>query len=319
MLELISPVAVAFLICMCVGPLAIPALQKLKFGQVVRSEGPKSHLSKTGTPTMGGMIILLAVVVSALICIPHWDPTMTAGLICICGFGVIGLLDDGIKVIFKRNLGLKAWQKSALQLVMSVVIALYVVQHVGTSILIPFTKLEVDLGWWYFPILLFILVGTVNAVNLTDGLDSLAAGTSLVYFASFSLILYAVNQAGNENLILLSGAVAGACLGFLRFNVFPARVFMGDTGSLALGGAVAYVAIASKMTLWLPIMGGVFVASVLSDIIQVVSYKTRHKRVFKMAPLHHHFELMGMPETRVVAMYMIATVALCMIGMLAVR
>ena len=318
MYQWIAAIVVAFLICMVVGPLAIPILQKLKFGQVIRSEGPQWHMKKTGTPTMGGIIILLGAMLSCLIFTGYASPEMAGAWLAIGGFGLIGLLDDFIKVVLKRNLGLKAWQKAGLQLIVSVALSLYIIQHVGTSIRIPFTTLEWDLGWWYLPVLVFIMIATTNSVNLTDGLDGLAGGVSLVYFVFFTLLLFAFPELGSEPLLILSASLVGACLGFLRFNVYPARVFMGDFGSLLLGGAVVYLATATKLTLWLPVMGGMFMLSTISVILQVGSYKLRKKRIFKMAPLHHHFELMGLPETRIVSMYMIVTTILCLIGVLAV-
>lgn len=314
----IAAIAVAFLVCMAVGPLAIPVLQKLKFGQVIRSEGPQWHMKKSGTPTMGGIIILLGSVVACLCFAPCASPEMAGAALAVFGFGLIGLLDDFIKVVLKRNLGLKAWQKSSLQVLVSVALGLYIIQHVGTTVRIPFTALEWDLGWWYLPVIVFVLVATTNSVNLTDGIDGLAGGVSLVYFAFFALLFFVYPTLAPAPMTVFSAAMVGACLGFLRFNVFPARVFMGDFGSLLLGGAVAYVALSSKMTLWLPIMGGMFMLSSISVILQVGSYKLRKKRIFKMAPIHHHFEMLGLPETRIVSMYMIATTVLCLLGVLAV-
>lgn len=314
----IGPIIVAFLTSLASGPVIIPALQKLKFGQVIRDDGPQSHLKKAGTPTIGGLIILLSVMVGTVVFLRHYDPNMLAAGICFFGFGLIGFLDDFIKINRKRSKGLSAWQKIIMQMVVSVVIALYAYSHIGSSLRLPFTEREWDLGFWYIPFIVFVLIGAVNSVNLTDGLDGLASGVSLVFFAAYALIFASIASAYSENMLILCGTLVGACLGFLRFNVFPARIFMGDTGSLALGGAVAFVAIVSRTALWLPIMGGCFMISSLSDIIQVGSYKLRNKkRVFKMAPIHHHFELMGMPETRVVAMYMIATTILCLLGLLA--
>lgn len=315
----IGPILVAFITCLAAGPVLIPMLQKLKFGQVVRDDGPQSHLKKTGTPTMGGIIILLGVMVGTMAFLRHYDPHMLAAGLCIFGFGLIGFLDDFLKIRRRKSTGLRPWQKIAGQLAVSAVIALYAYNHIGSSLRLPFTGVEWDLGFLYVPFIMFVLIACVNSVNLTDGLDGLSSGVSLIYFGAFALIFSSLSTPQSADMLILCGAIVGACLGFLRFNVFPARIFMGDTGSLALGGAVAFVAIVSRTALWIPVMGGCFMISSISDIIQVGSYKLRNKkRVFKMAPLHHHFELMGIPETRVVAMYMIATAILCLIGLWAI-
>ncbi|MGI5877186.1 MAG: phospho-N-acetylmuramoyl-pentapeptide-transferase [Christensenellales bacterium] len=314
--QAIGPILVSFFACLAAGPVLIPLLTKLKFGQVVRDDGPQSHLKKAGTPTIGGLIILVGVMTGTGVFLRSYDPNMLAAGICFLGFGIIGFLDDFLKIHKKRSLGLRAWQKIVLQLLVSIAVALYMYTHIGTTLRLPFTDRTWDLGVWYVPFAVLVLIATVNSANLTDGLDGLLSGVSLVYFAAYTLIFAALSSPLSDNMLVLCGALVGSCLGFLRFNVFPARVFMGDTGSLALGGAVAFVALASRTALWLPVMGGCYLISSLSDIIQVASYKLRDKkRVFKMAPIHHHFELMGMPETRVVAMYMIATTILCLAGL----
>ena len=314
-----GPAALAFVICLIVGPFIIPMLQKLKFGQVIRGEGPEWHMKKTGTPSMGGIIFILGVTVAVLVFAGHKDPIWVVAALAFLGSGLIGFLDDFIKAKKKRNLGLKAWQKASLQLILSIALAIYFGQHVGTSICIPFTTLEWNMGWLYYPFAVLVIMGTSNGTNLTDGLDGLLGSTGLIYFAAFALLFASgVFPAGGELLIICS-AMVGGLLGFLRFNTYPARTFMGDTGSLAIGGLAAFVALSSKMALWIPIMGGIFLASSLSVILQVGSFKLRGKRIFKMAPLHHHFELLGLPETRIVAMYTIATTVLCLIGLLAVR
>ncbi len=320
MQNIIFPVLISFLTCLAVGPAVIPLMQKLKFGQVIREEGPKWHQKKTGTPQMGGIIMLAALAVTCLVMIRHWDPSTIVGIGLIFASAVIGFIDDFTKHVMKRNMGLKGWQKLALQIVVSAVAAYYAYVHIGTSLRLPFTTAEWDLGWWYIPFTTFVIVACLNSVNLTDGLDGLAAGVGLVFFAAVSIILvYFKDMPDMENYLTVAGALAGACLGFLRFNVFPARIFMGDTGSLALGAGVAWMTIVARIPLWLPVMAGMYMASTVSDIIQVGSYKLRHKRVFKMAPLHHHFEMIGYPETRIVSMYMIITTALCLLGLLAVR
>jgi phospho-N-acetylmuramoyl-pentapeptide-transferase len=309
---------VAFVTCLVMGPIMIPALQKLKFGQVIRYDGPQSHLKKKGTPTMGGFILMLGMLAGTMVLMRWGDPNLGAAAVCIGGFALVGFLDDMLKIRRKNSTGLRGWYKIILQTLIAGIITAYLYTHIGTQIRLPFTSQVWDMGLWYIPFTMFVLLATVNSVQLTDGLDGLASGVSLIYFVSFALIFALEKTAYSENMMILCGALAGACLGFLRFNVFPARVFMGDTGSMALGGAVTFVALVSKTALWIPVMGACYVASSLSDIIQVGSYKLRNKRVFKMAPLHHHFELLGMPETRVVSMYMIVTTILCLIGLLAI-
>ncbi len=318
MLQIALPMGIAFLVSLLFGPVLIPILHKLKFGQSIREDGPQSHLKKAGTPTMGGFLIMLAVLVAVPICAPTLEPKAIAAIMCIAGFGLIGILDDGIKIVMHHNKGLKAWQKSLAQLILSIVIGWYVRTYITSCILIPFTNITVDLGGWMIPFMVFVMLATVNAVNLTDGLDGLAAGTSCVYFLAFALIYFVADAVNNTYLVTLCAALAGGCLGFLCFNANPAKVFMGDTGSLALGGAVAYVAAAGNMTLWILLMGGVFVASALSVVLQVASFKLTGKRIFRMAPLHHHFELKGTPEQKVVVLYVVTTAVLCLIGVCAV-
>lgn len=317
MQTLLVPTIIAFLIAIVVGPVAIPILQKLKFGQIIRNDGPESHLSKQGTPTMGGLLIILAVSITCWILIKEFDPHILMAFVTFLGFALIGFIDDALIIKRKQSLGLKAWQKILMQIVLSTVIALYTYKHIGTKILIPFSDVQWDLGFWIIPVVIFILVGMSNSVNLTDGLDGLASGVSLVFFATFTLIFASGIVPSGGNLVVLSAALAGGCLGFIFFNRYPAKIFMGDTGSLALGGVAAYMCIVSKTILWLPIMGIMFVLSTVSVIIQVVSFKTTGKRVFKMAPLHHHYEQKGYHETTIVVMYIIVSLAFCMIGLCA--
>jgi len=319
MSAILAPTIIAFLITIIIGPITIPLLQKLKFGQIIRDDGPESHLSKQGTPTMGGLMIIFAAIAACLILIRDYDPNILMAFVSFIGFGLIGFIDDALIIRKKHNKGLRAWQKSLMQLVLSTVIAIYTYQHIGTKILVPFTGTEWDIGFWIIPLVIFIFVAASNSVNLTDGLDGLASGVSLVYFAAFTLIFASGVISSNENMVVVSAAVAGACLGFMFFNRFPARIFMGDTGSLALGGMVAYMAVVSKTILWLPIMGIMFVLSTVSVIIQVVSFKSTGMRVFRMAPLHHHFEQKGYHETTIVAMYIIITIIMCMIGLMAFK
>lgn len=334
MQSLIYSVLLSFAVCILLGPVVIPLLKRLKFGQMVRDDGPKSHLVKAGTPTMGGVIIFMGLIVGTLVLTLTSYGSMEfvlPALLITMGFGLIGFLDDFIKIRRKRSLGLKAYQKIIGQLAFALIMALYAYNNplIGSKIFVPFANIEWDLGVWYIPFIVFVVIAAVNSVNLTDGLDGLAAGTTLIYAATFNVILYFMAAAAGaggqvllsknlEGLMIFAGALCGACMGFLRFNTYPAKVFMGDTGSLALGSAVSVLAIFSRCTLLLPIMGGVFVASSVSVILQVGSFKLRHgKRIFKMAPLHHHFELLGMPETRIVSMYMIVTTLLCLVGLLA--
>jgi len=317
MQTLLAPTVIAFIIAIIIGPVAIPILQKLKFGQIIRNDGPESHLSKQGTPTMGGVLIIFSVTATCLILIRDYDPHVFMAFVTFIGFGFIGFIDDALIIKRKQSLGLKAWQKTVLQLLLSTVIALYTYQHIGTKILVPFTENEWDIGFWIIPMVIFVLVAASNSVNLTDGLDGLASGVSLVFFATFTLIFAGGIVPSGNNLVTISGALAGGCLGFIFFNRYPAKIFMGDTGSLALGGMVAYMCIVSKTMLWLPIMGIMIVLSSVSVIIQVVSFKLTGKRVFKMAPLHHHFEQKGYHETTIVVMYIIISLIFCMIGLMA--
>lgn len=304
----------AFVLALVAGPVLIPVLTRLKFGQTVRDDGPQSHLKKTGTPTMGGAIFLIPTAVVAISFTK--DKDMLLVLITTLLFGFIGFLDDYLKIKNKRSLGLRAYQKIIGQLLVAVFMAFVSagISQVGTKVLIPFTGIYFELGSFYIPFIVFIFIATVNSVNLTDGLDGLAGGTTVVVLGFFSVIALASKHVG---LLVFAGALIGALLGFLRFNSHPAQVFMGDTGSLALGGAIAALTVITKLPLFLPIIGAVFVAETLSDIIQIVYFKyTGGKRFFKMAPLHHHFELSGWAESKVVSIFIIATIILCLVGLL---
>lgn len=306
----------AFVLAIVMGPIFIPLLHRLKFGQNVRSDGPQSHLKKTGTPAMGGLIFLLVTVIVCLVF--SKDKDMLLVLASTLLFGLIGFADDYVKIVKKRSLGLRAWQKIAAQLVVAILLTFVAsgVNQVGTSILIPFTRKFLDLGIMYMPIIIFIIIGTVNSVNLTDGLDGLAGGITVVVMGFFSVVALVSK---NEGILVFSGALIGALLGFLRFNSHPAQVFMGDTGSLALGGAVASLAVITKLPIFLVIIGAIYVAETVSVIIQVLYFKaTKGKRFFKMTPLHHHFELSGWAESKVVSVFTIAAIILCLIGLLAI-
>ena len=313
----IYAVLIAFCLSIIMSPLIIPFLQRLKFGQTVRDDGPSSHLKKTGTPTMGGIIILASLTLTSLLFIKDNRELQTI-LFATLGFGFIGFLDDYIKVVKKRSLGLTPMQKIVGQFIISILFAYLLAYYVGldTSIILPFTGLkEIDLGILYWPFLIFGVIGMVNAVNLTDGLDGLASSVTVLVATFFAVVALFAEQ--SVEVVPIAAATVGSLLGFLLFNTYPAKVFMGDTGSLALGGFVVATAFAMKMPLFILIVGLIYVIEVLSVIIQVTSYKLTKKRVFRMAPIHHHFELGGWPETKVVAVFCIATAMLCLIGLIA--
>ena len=304
---LIFALAAAFLIAVILSPFLIPLLRRLKFGQSVREEGPKSHQKKAGTPTMGGIIIITAAIASAVIMITKVTGFETEVLLLFfvtIGYGLIGFIDDFIKIIKKRNLGLTSKQKLMGQIVIAVIFyfGLIAIEH-STSIAIPGTGASVELGYFYPILVLLMLVGTSNAVNLTDGLDGLLAGTAALAFGAFAVLSW---EASAFQISVFAASVIGAVLGFLVFNAHPAKVFMGDTGSLALGGALAAIAILMKLEVLLIVIGGVFVIETLSVMIQVISFKTTGKRVFRMSPLHHHYELSGWSEWRVVTTFWLA-------------
>ncbi|MBE5922127.1 MAG: phospho-N-acetylmuramoyl-pentapeptide-transferase [Lachnospiraceae bacterium] len=311
--NIVIGIIAAFVLSTLLCPIMIPFLKKLKFGQYIREEGPREHRKKSGTPTMGGLVIVLAAVIPSLFYVKSYPNTIPI-LFMTLGFGLIGFLDDYIKVVMKRNLGLRAWQKMALQMVVTAIFAVYLLEltDLGTSMLIPFLKKEIELPTGVFVALLFfVVVGTVNGANLTDGLDGLASGVTVIISVFFTVVSIVLGG-GVEP---MTGAIAGSLLGFLLFNVYPARVFMGDTGSLALGGFVAATAYMLKIPLILLLVAFIYVMEVVSVIIQVTYFKLTHgKRYFKMAPIHHHFELCGWSETRIVAAFGIITALLCLIA-----
>ena len=285
----------------------LPVLKKWHFGQSIREEGPKSHMKKSGTPTMGGLVIQAGVLVSTLIVALVTHSHFLFPLVVMVVFGTIGFIDDYISIAKKHNLGLKAWQKLVLQFVAALAIAIYAGMHpqIGTELIIPFTHNSVDLGFWYYPLTFFAIVAVTNAVNLTDGLDGLASGVT-----AFVMFFFTASALMTENAesVIFGAAVVGACFGFLRHNSNPADVFMGDTGSMALGGAVIGIAIMLKMELFVLIAGIIYVAEAGSVLLQVAYFKsTGGKRLFRMSPIHHHFELKGWPETRVVTVFWIVT------------
>lgn len=303
---LLLTIAIAFLITVLLSPIFIPFLRRLKFGQSIREEGPESHMKKTGTPTMGGLMIVFSIIITSLIMAVKVSSAVGYELwlliFVLFGYGLLGFLDDFIKVVMKRNLGLTSKQKMLGQIVIALVFYFILrIQDFPTYIQIPGTNIQWELGWGYAILIIFMLVGASNAVNLTDGLDGLLAGTAAIAFGAFGILAWYGFPESNVTIFAL--AAVGALLGFLVFNAHPAKVFMGDTGSLALGGAIAAVAILTKLEIILVIIGGVFVIETLSVIIQVISFKTTGKRVFKMSPLHHHYELLGWSEWRVVTTF----------------
>mgnify|MGYP002795923615 CR=1 FL=1 len=311
------PVLLSFVISAAAGPVIIPILRKLKVGQTVRDDGPQTHLKKNGTPTMGGIIFLLGVVVTSLFYVKDF-PKIIPVLFMTVGFGVVGFLDDFIKVVLRRSEGLTPAQKMAGQLVVTAVFAYYMVpiSDVGLTMLIPFSGGKyLDIGWLAVPLLFFAVIGTVNGTNFTDGLDGLAASVTVMVAVFFTVVAVGTNS----GIAPVTCAVTGGLLGFLLFNVYPASVFMGDTGSLALGGFVASAAYMMRLPLFLLIVGLIYLVEVLSVIIQVTYFKATHgKRFFKMAPIHHHFEKCGWSETRVVTVFSIITALCCLVALAAI-
>ncbi|MCL2420549.1 MAG: phospho-N-acetylmuramoyl-pentapeptide-transferase [Defluviitaleaceae bacterium] len=309
-------VLIAFVVNIVLCPIIIPHLIKLKFGQYVRDDGPKDHIRKAGTPTMGGIMIIISFILAALLFLQGNQEGMALVLVTL-GFGVIGFLDDFIKITKRRSMGLRAYQKMLAQIVVTVGFVAYCFTLPGfsTYIAVPFVpNVYWNLGMWYAPLACFIILGAVNGANFTDGLDGLNAGVTALIVAFFLFVAWSLHSP----VLPIAGAAVGSLLGFLLFNAHPAKVFMGDTGSLALGGFVAAIAILLGMPLWLGIVALVYVVEVLSVIIQVGYFKlTGGKRFFKMAPIHHTFELSGWAETKVVAFFYIVTTILCLIGYLA--
>ncbi len=310
-------VVISFAVSVVLIPVAIPFLRRLKVGQTVRDEGPESHLKKNGTPTMGGLVVLISVSVTSIFFVRDYPKIMPI-LFLTLGFGLIGFLDDYIKVVLKRSMGLHAWQKFLLQIVVTGVFVFYIRRYTELTLVmkVPFVRdLYLDFGWMNIPILFFIVIGTANGTNFTDGLDGLASSVTVLVATFFSVVAIGT---GSE-IEPITCAMAGALLGFLLFNVHPASVFMGDTGSLALGGFVAASAYMMQMPLFIVLVGFVYMVEVLSVIVQVTYFKiTGGKRIFKMAPIHHHFELCGWSETRVVAIFSIVTALLSLTALLGV-
>ena len=313
--NIILTLVLGFLTTVLLCPFFIPYLRKLKFGQSIREEGPQSHQAKSGTPTRGGIVILLSLTLATLVMSFKAELFSTETLLLLfvtLAYGCIGFLDDYIKVVKKRNLGLTAKQKLIGQIVIAVLFSIvYFQEGFSTELMIPGINFTFELGYLYPLLVLVMLVGASNALNLTDGLDGLLSGTSAIAFGAFAVIAYAL---GSMEIALFCLAVVGAVLGFLVFNAHPAKVFMGDTGSLALGGALAIVAILLKTEILLVLIGGIFVMEALSVILQVISFQTTGKRIFRMAPLHHHFELKGWSEWTVVVVFWTVGLVLAILG-----
>lgn len=310
-----------FIITVVLGKIAIPMLRSLHAQQSIREEGPESHQAKAGTPTMGGAFMMVALIIGVALFAP-WNVGTGMLLFLTLGHCLLGFFDDFVKAVKKRNLGLTAEQKLLGQFILAAVFCYCIteIMVVPTTLWIPVVDTQLQLGWGYYVLAFLIIVGATNAVNLTDGLDGLAGGTSAVAAIAFSVIgLMAAsmtNSIGAESVAYFGAIIAAVCLGFLVYNVNPAKVFMGDTGSLALGGAFAAMAILTKTELLLVVIGGIFVMEALSVIIQVISFKTRGVRVFKMSPIHHHFELSGWAEQTVVNRFWFGGAVLAIIGVL---
>lgn len=318
MLKMIGTFIVSYILMLVLMPRIIPVFHRFKFGQVQREEGPESHKVKGGTPTMGGAVFILAAIVSALVF--NYDnlasPELWILTLTLAGFGAIGLVDDALIVIKKSNKGLPAWAKFGLQAVLAVVLYFLCKNFIpgfDHVIEVPLLKAKLDLGILY-PVMFFVMfTGASNGVNLSDGLDGLATGLCMIAIAPFIIFAY-MNR--DTTLTLYSIAVIGSLVGFMMFNYHPAQIFMGDVGSLGLGGFLAIIAVLANQELLLVVIGMVFLIETLSVIIQVVSFKTRGKRVFKMAPIHHHFEMLGFQETQVVLMFWVAGFVFGIIGIL---
>ena len=301
MIEILTAAAIAAGVVILSGPFLIPLLHKLKFGQSIREEGPASHKIKSGTPTMGGIFLIAAIVIATLIR-AEFTAEIFIALFIVVGHFILGFLDDYIKVVKKRNLGLRAWQKLLGQIIIAAVTIYIATNYLGiaTTIWLPLIDTTLDLGIFYYVLVLLVIVGASNAVNLTDGLDGLASGCMAIAASCYGVICLLTLH---YNLAIFCAATVGACIGFLRFNFHPAKIFMGDTGSLALGGAFAAMGILTHTELLLIFVGLIFVCEAMSVILQVISYQTTGKRIFRMSPLHHHFELGGWKEVKVVMVF----------------
>lgn len=306
-------VLVSFFLTVIIAKYSIPYLRKFKLGQNIRDDGPQSHLSKAGTPTMGGVFFVVAIILTTF-CLGNFSREVFSVLIGMLGFTFIGFLDDFFKLVMKRSLGLTEIQKLIIQFVISIVVIIFIELVVGTDLtyqLVPFVKNPVHFGWIIYPIVIFVIIGTANATNLTDGLDGLSSSVSIPVFLGLAVI----SSSRYPSVGVFSLVFMASLMGFVLFNSYPARVFMGDTGSMALGGAIATICILNGMIFYLPIIGGIYVIEALSVIIQVVSYKTRNKkRVFLMSPIHHHYELKGYKEPQIVTAFAVISGILSIIA-----
>lgn len=306
-------VLVSFFLTVIIAKYSIPYLRKFKLGQNIRDDGPQSHLSKAGTPTMGGVFFVVAIILTTF-CLGNFSKEVFSVLIGMLGFTFIGFLDDFFKLVMKRSLGLTEIQKLIIQFVISIVVIIFIELVVGTDLtyqLVPFVKNPVHFGWIIYPIVIFVMIGTANATNLTDGLDGLSSSVSIPVFLGLAVI----SSSRYPSVGVFSLVFMASLMGFVLFNSYPARVFMGDTGSMALGGAIATICILNGMIFYLPIIGGIYVIEALSVIIQVVSYKTRNKkRVFLMSPIHHHYELKGYKEPQIVTAFAVISGILSIIA-----
>lgn len=314
MIEILTAAAIAAGVVILSGPFLIPILHKLKFGQSIREEGPASHKIKSGTPTMGGIFLIAAIVIATLIR-AELTAEIFVALFIVVGHFILGFLDDYIKVVKKRNLGLKARQKLLGQIIIAAVTIYIATTELGiaTTIWLPLIDKILDLGIFYYVLVLLVIVGASNAVNLTDGLDGLASGCMAIAASCYGVICLLTLH---YNLAIFCAATIGACIGFLRFNFHPAKIFMGDTGSLALGGAFAAMGILTHTELLLIFVGLIFVCEAMSVILQVISYQTTGKRIFRMSPIHHHFELGGWSEIKVVTVFWAVSLISGIIGII---
>ncbi len=338
MQRLILTILLAFAVMLAIGPIMIPWLKRLKVGQTIYNLGPQSHMVKQGTPTMGGIMIVLVIAVVSLIMTyedKRWDFLLVT-LLVVIAHGIIGFMDDYIKVVKKQSLGLTAWQKIVLQWGVALVLAIwaYFQPMIGSRLIVPFFNVEWELGVLYIPLVMIGIIFIANSANLLDGADGLLSSCGLVSFATLALICLFITTSADKfpvpygvdpgeyvqnirNLTVLCGAAVGTLMGFLRFNSFPAKVMMGDTGSMAIGGGVVAVAIMTRLPILLVLIAAPMIASSVSVMMQVAYFKITHgKRIFRMSPLHHHFELGGTPETKIVALYMIVNVLLCLVALL---
>lgn len=311
--DIIKYIGIPFVLVTILGPIVIPLLKKLEIGQSIRKAGPKSHYKKSGTPTMGGIIFFIAMLIGVIFLVDKSKDIYIIMIATFC-FGLIGFIDDFLIVIKKDNEGLNPNQKLLGQIIVALILSIWFMKVGGSEVIVPFTNNKyLDLGLLYLPFMAFVLVATVNSVNLTDGLDGLASGVTILVLFFFAYISY---RYGRLSVMQTSLILAGSCMGFLIHNKYPAKVFMGDTGSMALGGAVASIAMVLQLPLIIPIVGGIYFLEALSVIIQVLSYKIRNKKVFLMSPLHHHYEQKGWRETKVVLVFWTITLILCIVAVI---